>query len=337
MPRTFENIDNRSRDLRSAARASKALGALLLGVLVSQGWAQTFQQDLQAAQAGDLLAQVRVGKDYDIGPNVNRNYVQAAYWFGVASGRGSLEASAWLGSLYMYGRGVTRDWDKGLGLIQQAANGNNPVGLRFAGEVYERGMNNYTQAMTLYNQAANLGDANSMTWLGRMYLNGLGVTKNVTTATSWFLKASNAGDSWGKMAYAQMLLRAPRTGVKTARALGLFKQSAAQGNGIAAYRAGMMIQKGFGTARNPTAAFPYLEQSAAAGFSQGQRALGHAFELGLGTTVNLGKAYFWYQLSAQQGDAVASNYLAAVTPKLSQTQLSNARAAVSKANTRIFY
>lgn len=60
--------------------------------------------EAEAANAGDVQAELTVGKAYYGESNVRRNYREAVKWFVAAAGQGSVEAEAWLGSCYLYPR-----------------------------------------------------------------------------------------------------------------------------------------------------------------------------------------------------------------------------------------
>lgn len=68
--------------------------------------------ELEAANSGDVQAELSVGKAYYGETNVRRNYREAVKWFVKAASQGSAEAEAWLGSCYLYGHGVPQDSGK---------------------------------------------------------------------------------------------------------------------------------------------------------------------------------------------------------------------------------
>jgi len=318
-----------------------------LALVVSMSWSQAsgngggptsnpaFQKDLAAANAGDVQAQIRVAKFYHQGPNRARNYGEAARWFKAASNQGSQEASAWLGSFMMYGRGVPKDYDQGIALITQAATANDPVGLRFAGQLAQKALHDDVQAASLFQQAVDLGDANAMAWLGRMYLMGRGVPKDRNKAISLFNQGAAKRDPWAELALGRIFLQKGQKNPN--RAVQLFTDSAAQGNAIAALRLGLMLQAGGKDVRQDlTTAARYLRQSAGSGYAPGERALGHTFELGIGVPVNQVYAFVWYNLASQQGDRLAGDRLARLTGAMSDADLQKARAALSKWNAKIY-
>lgn len=319
-----------------------ACAFLALGI--SSGWTQgkannptqnpAFQKDLAAANAGDVKAQMRVAKFYYHGPNRARNYGEAARWFKAASQQGSQEGSAWLGSMLMYGHGVPKDYDRGIALIKQAANAHDPVGLRFAGELVQRVARDDVQAASLFQQAADLGDANAMAWLGRMYLMGRGVPQDRNKAISLFNQGAAKGDQWAELALGRIFLQKDQK--NPSRAIQLFTDSAAQGNAIAALRLGLMLQSGKDVPQDLAAAARYLRQSAGSGYAPGERALGHTFELGIGVPVNQVYAFIWYNLASQQGDKVAAERLALLTGTMTPADLEKAQHTLSRQNARIY-
>jgi len=68
-----------------------------------------FAADLAAAQNGNISGMIRVAEDYIHGTGTKVDYGQAMQWLQRASGLGSNEASALVGSMYFYGYGVPRD------------------------------------------------------------------------------------------------------------------------------------------------------------------------------------------------------------------------------------
>src|SRR5208282_3886194 len=161
-------------------------------------------RDLAAAEQGDVDAQLRVAKAYN---DERRNYGLAWKWFEAASKQGSLEATAWLGSLYLYGHGVSQDVARAASLIQKAVAGDDAVGQRFLGTMYQDGVGvprDYSKAFIFYSKAAAQQDAPSFDRIGSLYLHGLGVQKDRERAFQAFASGANLGDSWAQLHVGQM-------------------------------------------------------------------------------------------------------------------------------------
>lgn len=78
----------------------------------------------QAANAGDITSQYYLGRAYQQGKGVTRDYAQALSWYTKAASRGDHVASdgmVGLASLYEHGQGVTVDLPRASALYAQAA------------------------------------------------------------------------------------------------------------------------------------------------------------------------------------------------------------------------
>jgi TPR repeat protein len=303
---------------------------------------------LAAANAGDVQAQVAVGKAYNGDGLVRRNYSEAVKWFSAAAAQGSVEASAWLGSSYLYGHGVAQDSARAASLIQAAAAQNNPVGMRFLGMLYEEGQGveqSYATAAHWYTKAKEQKDANAYDRLAELYLHGLGVKKSVRQAVSLLTVGARLGDSWAQLHLAELYqsgqvhseaAKSKAQSLSTpnyAMALTLYGSSAAQGNRVSAYKLGELYRRGLGTEQDYAKALTYYQEAAYRRFAPAEVALGKASEQGWGTTIDLVAAQVWYSLAADQGDAAAGDLLALLKSKMTPDQLQQASARLSQWDT----
>lgn len=101
--------------LRPLAEAGDVLAQMRLGVLHHDGLGVN-QDDVEAARwwrkaadQGYADAEYAVGLCYDHGRGVPRDQAEAARWYEKAATQGHLEAQATLGSLYAFGEGVSQD------------------------------------------------------------------------------------------------------------------------------------------------------------------------------------------------------------------------------------
>jgi len=300
-----------------------------------------FNKDLTAANAGDVQAQLRVGKAYYDARHMDRNFTEAARWFRQASQNGSAEANAWLVQCYLEGRGVPQDKSFALALTQKAADAHDPTGLRFLGVMNENGDGvpvNFFRAADLFSQGAALNDAGSIDHMGKLYQRGMGVVRNPEKARSLFEQAAALGDSWGQLHLAEMVLDGKSNkpaGPNEAKAKKLLEDSSDQGNRVAAFRLGMMYFHGRGVPKSDAKAVQYFRKSAARGFAFAQRLMGVAFETGRGVPTNLVHAYVWYSVADRQGDSISSRLLEHVKPKMTAAEIQQAQAVVDKWNTKI--
>lgn len=132
---------------------------------ISQEHQRIFSQLTEAAERGDVVAQLALGTLYSEGKDAVHDDRQAAVWWQKAAEQGSAEAQLRLGWAYANGRGVTQD-DKA--------------------------------AVACWRKAAGQGNAQAQAKLGWMYDSGRGVIQSEKEAVAWYRKAADQGDAAAK-------------------------------------------------------------------------------------------------------------------------------------------
>ena len=305
---------------------------------------------LDAANQANPQAKLKLAKALYNGKRM-RNYREACGLFGEASVRGSAEATAWLGSCYLYGRGVEKkDVVRGVSLIQAAAQADDAAGLMFLGMLYEHGngvARDYAKAAELYTRAVSKGYAPAYARLGHLHLRGLGVRQRLRTAYDLFEQGARMGDPLSQLRLGQLALNGfvgpqgeflPRrsSSPNNEMAVQLFSQAAAQGNRDAAFKAAQMHEHQLGVAQDPkkAKAAAYYMQSARKGDPRAQLALGRLNEKA-GSRGPI-YAYGWYSLAISQGNELAREYLDALRSKMTPDQLRQAEAMLARWNANRF-
>ena len=74
--------------------------------------AEIASQIMERARQGDASAQYSLGRRYNLGDGVRKDYAEAARWFSRAADQGHVLAQGALGDYYNYGRGVPVDLSK---------------------------------------------------------------------------------------------------------------------------------------------------------------------------------------------------------------------------------
>ncbi|HJW27308.1 MAG TPA: tetratricopeptide repeat protein [Rhodocyclaceae bacterium] len=136
---------------------------------------QGAQMLLPLANAGNPLAQFRLGSLYYHGQGVPEDEKQAIYWWKKAAAQGYAEAMFQLGSAYLFGSQTAKivpDPDR--------------------------------EAATWYFQAASAGHAEAQYHLGLLFLAGKGVVDNRQEAARWMHKAAAQGHPEAKKALASI-------------------------------------------------------------------------------------------------------------------------------------
>lgn len=115
---------------------------------------------LQAAEKGHANSMYNLGKMYNHGRGVTRNYAEAVRWYLQAAEKGQADAMVYLGVMYNHGRGVAR---------------------------------NDAEAFRWFRQAAEKGQVDAMVYLAKMYNHGQGVARNDAEAVRWYRQAAEKG------------------------------------------------------------------------------------------------------------------------------------------------
>ena len=92
------------------------------GKLATRAFWVHFDELSALALSGDAEAQNALGEIYYKGETVQRDYVQAVYWFREAVAQKHPAAIYNLGACYLMGHGVTKNRGIGLGFLRQADN-----------------------------------------------------------------------------------------------------------------------------------------------------------------------------------------------------------------------
>lgn len=136
---------------------------------------QAAQMLTPLANAGNSLAQYRLGMLHYHGQGVPEDEKQAIYWWKKAAAQGYTEAMFQLGSAYLFGAQTAKfvpDPDR--------------------------------EAALWYFQAASAGHAEAQYHLGLLFLAGKGVVDNRQEAARWFRKAAAQGHPEAKKALASV-------------------------------------------------------------------------------------------------------------------------------------
>lgn len=178
------------------------LAAALLASTPMLALAQIAPELQQAAEQGDVAAQLRLGLIYYKGASVAKNDAEAAKWLRKAADQGDNIARVILGTLYVSGAGVDKDVAQGLNWIRLAAEAGDARAQAVLGNFYDGAVLSAradipvdkAEAVKWYRLAAAQGMADVQANLGAMYARGDGVTRDYIEAYKWSLLAAEQED-----------------------------------------------------------------------------------------------------------------------------------------------
>jgi uncharacterized protein len=218
---------------------------LALAVFVSTAFAQSselqglsFIKRLKLARAGDDVAALSVGADYENGTNdARRDPVEAAKWYRQAALAGNMEAQYLLSKLIAKApTGLPVDAADGIKLLQSAADkgyapAQNELGLRL-----QKGTGLTASAADAANWFQKASDQNYISAhvnLGLLLVKGEGLPQDLPKAFQLFQKAADAGDAWGLNNLGSMYEMGWGVAKDVEKAKTFYKQAADKGNAMA--------------------------------------------------------------------------------------------------------
>jgi TPR repeat protein len=187
----------------------------------------------------------------------------------------------------------------GASIVPRSAGGGNDP----AYDAFDQGR--YLTAFELATKAAEKGDPQAHTLIGRLYQEGLGVAADPVVAATWYRRGAELGDVEGTFAFAVMLAEGDGLQRNRAGAADLFERAAAQGHVLANYNLGLLYLRGDGKPENPARAALHLRYAAERGIPQAQHDLATLYATGTGVAADAAEAAGWMERAAEQGNVDA--------------------------------
>jgi TPR repeat protein len=284
---------------------------LMLFTAVGSSQMQDAETEIKAGQYATALAKIRP-----------------------AAGAGDPVAEYLFASLYLNGNGVPKDTDEGLKWLTKSADQGYARAQSDLGAFYISGRHvapDTKRGLELLGKAAAQGDPSASYNLGVMYRDGLGVAENRQKAESYFLSAAKKGHSDAQYGLARIAYDRK----DFAQAVEWYGKAAQQGDLQATYNLAYMYHEGLGVDKSYQKANDLFLQVADKGRFEEDGSLqykaldmlGSSYRDGLGVSQNYVEAYKWYFLAAVRGHPDGPAQMQAVARFLSESQISEARAA----------
>lgn len=167
-------------------------------------------------------------------------------------------------------------------------------------EAFDQGK--YLTALDLAQKAAEKGEPQAHTLVGRIYAEGVGVPQNLALAARWYQHAAELGDVEGAFAYGVMLAKGQGVQKDLEAAAHMFEAAAAHRHPLANYNLALLFLSGQGKPENPYRAFGHMLFAAEAGVAAAQYDLGNLYATGTGVeSPNAFEAAKWIGKAAAAG------------------------------------
>jgi serine/threonine-protein kinase len=158
-----------------------------------------------------------------------------------------------------------------ISLFQQAAGMGEPRAMLELGKMYSAGDGvgkDAAEAARWYRKAADLGNASAMVFLGALYVQGAGVPKDLGEAAKWIRKSADSGNAIAMDGLGQMYNNGQGVPTDAAQAVTWYRKAIDAGNAAAMYHLGLLLENGSGpVAKNAAEAAQLYQRAASAGYA----------------------------------------------------------------------
>ncbi len=220
------------------------------------------------------------------------------------------------------------NFDEALPLYRQAGQAGDAHACARLGLFYENGnlvKQDNAEALRWYHKADQLGDITAAASIGSFYQTGAGVPVNLQEALRWYQKGANAGDPDAMNHIGVLYSNGGEIPLDIPKALEWFHRAAAGDDSDAMLNLGSMYAFGTLVPRDYAQALQWFQKAAALGNSQAAEFAGTMYERGQGVPRNHGEAIHWFEKAGAMGDQHAIDVLHKMDPMRPTVTPLNAR------------
>jgi uncharacterized protein len=184
----------------SSSDALRAAECKAYGIGTSQSDDDAYKWFLFAAKNGEREAQYYLATIEDTLPSITLSEEEKMEWLAEAVRRGFPPAIRELGGRFLYGTGIKKNVEKGIGLLRQAASLYDAEAQYLLGRVYDFGElvpKNRELAVKCYKDAAENGSPAAHSNYGIALFNGSGIERDIEAAEYHFNEALEQGELQG--------------------------------------------------------------------------------------------------------------------------------------------
>ena len=131
----------------------------------------------------------------------------------------------------------------------------------------------YERAFEHFSEYAKMGNATAQYYLGKMYYNGEGVSKDYAIAVEWYRKSAEQGNADAQCSLGYMYTFSKGVSSDYTKAVEWFRKSAEQGYTDAQYELGYMYHNGIGVSKDYAKAAEWYRKAAKEGYVRARKVL----------------------------------------------------------------
>ncbi|AMH94277.1 polysaccharide/polyol phosphate ABC transporter ATP-binding protein [methanogenic archaeon ISO4-H5] len=260
------------------------------------------------AKSGNSSICYKLGEIYSDDRIYFKDFELSKYWFDKAIDYRDPNSEKIMAERYRDGREVQQDIKKAVELFRDGAKQGNiqclfsllPL-ISNSGPAENQIL--FEECLKQLERFAENGNAEAAYKLGSIYLDGLGLEKNIVQAVKWFQRGSDLGHVWSKMRLAEVYRDGREVQQDIKKAVELFRDGAKQGN-IQCLFSLLPLISNSGPAENQILfeeCLKQLERFAENGNAEAAYKLGSIYLDGLGLEKNIVQAVKWFQRGSDLG------------------------------------
>ena len=271
------------------------------------------------AEAGDLTAQLSLGRAYEDGNGVPQNDNQAVKWYRAAAEQGNATAQNDLGLMYRLGRGVDQDKSEAVKWYRKAARQENPSAMFHLATSYYNGdgvdiddiaayawfllaqkfgSQPATDATTRMQQEAGGLQSEAFEKIGDMYQKGNDLPQSSTEAVNWYRKAAEDGAAPVQIKLANLLLQSQNASANYGEVRRLCEKAANLHFPAGSYCMGQLYEQGLGVGQDLPKAAKWFSEASSMGLGVAALRLGEMYWKGEGLKQDRISAYAFIYLAS---------------------------------------
>lgn len=274
---------------------------------------KVFEEVKLCAENGDAKCMNGVGRFYNSGLVVDKDYSKAMQWYEQASTQGYYPAARNQAILYIKGNGIEKNIEKAIEIANTLRDNNPMLYYAVLGDIY-RIEEKPEIAVEYYMNAANLGDATSEYFYGTYLFQGKVCKRNVILGVKYLRSAAKKGHAVANLQMARIFeLGSDEARVKQsdAQSVKKYKIAARKGSKKAQRKLAEIYKEGLlGVDKNPKESFNWYLILAESGDTSAAFNVAYSYASGTGVDKNYEEAVKWYKVAVDSGSVAAMNNLA---------------------------
>ena len=169
---------------------------------------------------------------------------------------------------------------------------------------------NIEKAISIYEEAIEIGSTYAMNYLASLYFYGNGIKKNYRKAVSLFQRAADLNDCYGIFNLGICYYQGYGIDCNPKKAMIYLLKAAEMGDANAMFLVANEYKEGYCINKSYSEALKWYKKAADLGHSGSMRKLAILYYDGVGVEKNIQKSLYYYLQAAEKGDAAAKKALA---------------------------